>query len=135
MHGCEQHPPQEGAVGPKVVPELGIVLRLEGHGRSQSPTCCSSLRGLLSQRRLCGAVPVGKRGRGQGTAVQHGPELSSARYRPVVKRAVHPHTTFMRMLRTWAVYHVYLGYPILVQRCPSKGAADKLAEEMGQSCD
>jgi hypothetical protein len=39
------------------------------------------------------------------------------------------------MLRTWAVYHVYLGYPILVQRCPSKGAADKLAEEMGQSCD
>jgi hypothetical protein len=41
----------------------------------------------------------------------------------------------MRIRRTWAVYHVYLGYPILVQRCPSKGAADKLAEEMGQSCD
>jgi hypothetical protein len=69
--------------------------------------------------------------------VQHEPELSSARYLAdrVVKKRVHPHTTSMRMIRTWAVYHVHLGYPILVQRYPSKWAADKAAAEMRQSCD
>ena len=60
VHGREQHPPQEGAVGPNVVPELGIVIRLEGHGRSQSPTCCSSPRGLLAQRRICAASCLGR---------------------------------------------------------------------------
>jgi hypothetical protein len=37
MHGCEQHPPQEGAVSPNMIPELGIVIRFEGHSRSRSP--------------------------------------------------------------------------------------------------
>ena len=41
---------------------------------------------------------------------------------------LHHHNTCMRMLRTWAVYYVELGYPILVQRFPSRAEAEKIAQ-------
>ena len=46
MHGCEQHPPQEGAVSPNVIAELGILFCLEGHGRSQTSASAFAVRRL-----------------------------------------------------------------------------------------
>jgi hypothetical protein len=34
----------------------------------------------------------------------------------------------MKMRRTWVVYDVFLGTPVLVERCPTQAAALRVAE-------